>query len=151
MLRTGLKLGLSLAALWFFGLSSGPALAGPLDEAKARAHLNAVAQGDLDALMRDYADDAYLEWVGGPLDGRYRGKAAIKAVWQKFIDANAGKPRSARFLRFDPYANPVGTTVQAAAEYGGTSPVKVWHALTYRDATLTTEIWQIAPSIQIAP
>jgi hypothetical protein len=32
--------------------------------------------------MRDYADDAYLEWVGGPLDGRYRGKAEIRAVWQ---------------------------------------------------------------------
>ena len=36
----------------------GQAVAGPLDEAKAKAHLDAVAAGDLEALMRDYADDA---------------------------------------------------------------------------------------------
>jgi ketosteroid isomerase-like protein len=77
-------------------LPGASAVAGPLDDAKARAHLDAVAASDVEALMRDYAGDAYLEWVGGPLDGRYRGKAEIRAVWQKFIAANAGKPRPAR-------------------------------------------------------
>jgi hypothetical protein len=69
------------------------AFARPLDEAKARIHLNAVAAADLDAPLRDYSDEAYLEWVGGPLDGRYRGKAAIRAVWEEFIAATAGTPR----------------------------------------------------------
>jgi ketosteroid isomerase-like protein len=132
-------------------LFSHSALAGPLDEAKAQAHLNAVAAGDLDALMSDYADDAYMDWVGGPLDGRYHGKAAIKGVWQKFIAANAGKPRPAKFSKLDAYANPKGTTIWAKAEYGGTTPVKVWHALSYRDGGLATEIWQIAPAIQLEP
>lgn len=125
--------------------------AGALDEAKAQAHLNAVSAGDLDALMRDYEDDAYMDWIGGPLDGRYRGKAAIKAVWQKFIAANNASPRPAKFSKLEAHANPKGATVHASAEYGGTTPVKVWHALTYRDGTLTTEIWQIAPAIQLAP
>lgn len=127
------------------------AQAGPLDEAKAKAHLEAVAAGDLDALMRDYADDVYMDWVGGPLDGRYRGKAEIRAVWQKFIAANAGKPRTAKFGKPDAYANPKGTTVETSAEYSGTPTVKVWHVLTYRDGELTTEIWQIASALQIAP
>jgi ketosteroid isomerase-like protein len=124
-------------------------VAGPLDEAKAKAHLDAVAAGDLEALMRDYADDAYMEWVGGPLDGRYRGKAEIRAVWQKFIAANAGKPRPAHFGKLTAFANPRGATLEAKADYGGAVPVKVWHALTYRDGDLTTEVWQIAPALQI--
>lgn len=131
-------------------LLAGPAaMAGPLDEAKGRAHLDAVAAGDLDALMRDYADDAYMDWVGGPLDGRYRGKAAIRAVWEKFIAANAGKPRPATFGKLSAFANPKGASVQAKAEYGGALPLKVLHVLTYRDGELVTELWQIAPALQV--
>jgi hypothetical protein len=126
-----------------------PALAGPLDEAKARAHLDAVAAGDLESLMRDYADDAYFEWVGGPLDGRYRGKAAIRAVWEKWIAANAGKPRPAKFSKPSAFANPRGASVEAKADYAGNVPVKVWHVMTYRDGELTTEVWQIAPALQL--
>ncbi|TFW34818.1 nuclear transport factor 2 family protein [Massilia horti] len=138
---------LAVAALSF--CLGHPAFAGPLDEAKAQAHLNAVAAGDLDALMRDYTDDAYMEWVGGPLDGRYRGKAAIRAVWEKFIAANAGKPRPANVGKLSAFANPRGTSLQAKAEYGGALPLKVLHVLTYREGELTTELWQIAPALQI--
>jgi ketosteroid isomerase-like protein len=126
------------------------ASAGPLDDAKARAHLDAVAAGDLEALMQDYADDAYVEWVGGPLDGRYRGRKAIREVWGKFIAANPG-PRPAMFGRLAAHANPQGTSIEAAAEYGGKKSVKVWHVLTYRDGDLTTEIWQITPSLKVSP
>jgi ketosteroid isomerase-like protein len=146
-----IKQGCMTMALVLACLPASQAVAGPLDEAKARAHLDAVAAGDLDALMRDYADDAYLEWVGGPLDGRYHGKAAIRAVWQKFIAANAGKPRPASFGKLTALGNPRGTSLQAKADYGGAVPVKVWHVLTYRDGDLTTEVWQIAPTLQIDP
>jgi ketosteroid isomerase-like protein len=128
-----------------------PAAAGPLDDARAKAHLEAVAAGDLDALMRDYAPDAYMDWVGGPLDGRYQGEAAIRLVWQKFIAANEGQPRTAKFGKLESYANPKGASIEAAATYGGKTPVKVWHVLTYRDGVLATEIWQISPSLEIAP
>lgn len=125
------------------------AIAGPLDETKARAHLDAVAEGNLDVLMQDYTDDAYMEWVGGPLDGRYRGKDAIRSVWQRFIAINAGKQRPAQFGKVSAFANPKGTSLQSRAEYGGALPLKVLHVLTYRDGELTTEIWQIAPTMQM--
>ena len=140
-----------VAAFMLSLLCMQSALAGPLDEAKAKAHLDAVAAGDLDALMRDYPEDAYMDWVGGPLDGRYHGRAAIKAVWQKFIAANGGKPRPAKFGHVEGYAHPKGTSVEAKAEYGGVPAVKVWHILTYRDNGLTTEIWQITPAMQVSP
>ncbi|MBI3524728.1 MAG: nuclear transport factor 2 family protein [Betaproteobacteria bacterium] len=140
-----------IAATILFLANTQAAYAGPLDEAQAQAHLKAVAAGDLDGLMRDYADDAYLDWVGGPLEGRYRSKAAIREVWQKFFAANAGKPRTAKFGKLDAYANPKGVTFEVSAEYAGAATVKVWQALVYRDGSLTTEIWQIAPALQVAP
>jgi ketosteroid isomerase-like protein len=147
MTRNIKKIGLILALLSCGAVQS--AFAGPLDEAKARAHLDAIAAGNLDALMADYPEDAYLDWVGGPLDGRYRGKAEIRAMWQKFINANAGKPRPATFGKLTAFSNPRGASVQAKAEYGGTPPVKVLHVLTYREGELTTELWQIAPGLQV--
>jgi ketosteroid isomerase-like protein len=142
---------LALAVVALSSTLSPAALAGPLDEAKAHAHLDAVAAGDIEGLMRDYAEDAYIDWVGGPLDGRYRGKAEIRAMWQKFIKANEGKPRPAEFGKLSAFANAKGASVQAKAAYGGITPVKAWHMMTYREGELTTEIWQIAPTLQVDP
>jgi hypothetical protein len=149
MIRNMNKYCLMLAMALLPCCISQTVLAGPLDEAKGRAHLEAVAAGDLEGLMQDYADDAYLEWVGGPLDGRYRGREAIRSVWQKFIAINAGKPRPANFGKLSAFSNPKGTSLQSRGEYGGAVPVKVWHVLTYRDGDLTTEVWQIAPLMQM--
>ena len=151
MTRSSPFLGLVVALCALTVLLAQTVHAGPLDEARARAHLHAVSVGDLDALMRDYDEDAYMDWVGGALDGRYRGKAAILAVWQKFIAANAGKPRPAKFGTLQAFTNAKGATLEASVEYGGATPVKVRHVLTYREGTLTTEIWQIAPNITLTP
>jgi hypothetical protein len=129
---------------------SAAALAGPLEEKMAETHLKAIAAGDVEALMRDYAEDAWMDWVGGPLDGRYRGKAAIRDVWKKWDALNDGKPRQARLGKLSQYANPKGVSVEAGAEYVGKATVKVWHVLVYRDGELATEIWQIAPAIKVA-
>ncbi len=126
------------------------ATAGPLDEKKTETHLQAVAAGDIEALVRDYADDAYMDWVGGPLDGRYRGKAAISEVWKKFANLNDGHPRPARFGQIMQQANPKGATLEVSAEYGGKTPIKVRHILVYRDGELTTEVWQIAPALKVS-
>jgi hypothetical protein len=128
---------------------SAAALAGPLDERKAAAHLQAIAAGNVDALMADYADDAYLDWVGGPLGGRYRGKVEIRQMWTKFVVGNDGQPRPVRAGKLSARANPKGVSLEAEAEYGGKTPVKAWHVLVYRDGVLTTEIWQIAPAIKV--
>lgn len=138
------------AVLVFLLMSlAGSAFAGPLDVAKAKAHLEAVASGDLEALMRDYSDDAYMDWVGGALEGRYTGKAAIRVVWQKFIALNDGKPRLGTFSELQNYAHPKGTSIEAKATYVGKTQSKVWHVLVYRDGTLTTELWQNAPALQL--
>jgi ketosteroid isomerase-like protein len=138
-----------LSAALLFLATAASAQAGPLDEAKARMHLNAIADGDIEVLMRDYADDAYMDWVGGPLDGRYTGKPAIRALWEKFITGNNGKPRPVKVGEFEDYAHPAGVSIVAEAEYGGMKPVKVWHLFVYRDGVLTTEVWQVAPSMQV--
>ena len=148
--KSAFRFALITACSLLFGLIP-IAQAGPLDEAKAKAHLQAVAAGDMDALMRDYPADAYMDWVGGPLEGRYRGKEAIGEVWKKFIASNHGKPRPAKLGKLESYGNPKGTAFAVAAEYGGEKPVNVWHVLVYRDGELTTEIWQIAPAIKLAP
>lgn len=128
---------------------SAAAIAGPLDERKADTHLKAIAAGNIEALMADYADDAYVDWIGGNLDGRYRGKAEIREMWKKFVAANDGQPRPARVGRLVAYANPKGVSLHVKAEYTGKTPSKVWHVLVYRDGTLGTEIWQIAPAIKL--
>lgn len=136
-------------AILFCCLIPAAALAGPLEEKKAEAHLKAVAAGDIDALMRDYTADAYMDWVGGPLDGRYRGKAAILEVWKKWAALNDGKPRQARMGKPSQYANPKGVSVETSAEYSGKTTAKVWHILVYREGDLATEIWQIAPELKV--
>ena len=125
------------------------ALAGPLDEKRADAHLKAIAAGNIEGVMADYAEDAYLDWVGGPLDGRYRGRTEILQMWKKFFAANDGLPRQARVGKLSAYANPKGASLEAEAEYAGKTPVKAWQALVYRDGVLMTEIWQIAPTIKL--
>lgn len=125
------------------------AAAGPLDEKKAAAHLRAAAAGDVEALMRDYAEDAWLDWVGGPLDGRYRGRTAIRAVWDRFAAQNDGQARPVRFGAFEQFAHPQGVTLAASAEYGGKTTIRVRHVLVYRDGVLATEIWQIAPALKV--
>ena len=136
---------------WLLAIVAIPAIAGPLDEAKAQAHLKAIAVGDIEGLMRDYPEDAFMEWVGGPLDGRYRGKSAIRLVWQKFIAANDGQPRPAKVGKLQTFANPKGVAIEVAAEYSGKTPIKVWHVLVYRDGELTTELWQNAPALKVDP
>ncbi|MEO8060773.1 MAG: nuclear transport factor 2 family protein [Burkholderiales bacterium] len=127
------------------------ASAGPLDERAADAHLKAVAAGDIDTLMSAYGDDPWMDWVGGNLDGRYRGKDAIRELWQKFIANNDGQPRALVRTTISQNANPKGVTLTATAEYGGKTTVRVRHVLVYRDTKLATEVWQIDPAAQLTP
>ena len=133
----------------FICLIAASAHAGPLDERKTEAHLQAIAAGDVEALVRDYREDAFLDWIGGPLDGRYRGKAAIREVWKKWAAANDGLPRTGRFGKIEQQANPKGASLKVSAEYAGKTSVKVWHVLVYREGELATEIWQIAPDMKL--
>jgi len=128
---------------------AGAAQAGPLDEARVKARVQATAKGDADALMADYADDCVFQWVGGALDGVYRDKAAIRDVWNRFktnqgaMEVTQGKVES--------YTNPKGVTVITSADYKGKLQVKVRQVFVYRDSKVVMEIWQIDPNLTVAP
>jgi len=127
-------------------LVSTAAFAGATDS--ARSHFNAIAAGKLDGIMADYASDAVFQWVGGPLDGAYRGTESIKGVWGKFAKANA--PLSANISKLEESANPKGSTVTANVVFNGAKTIKVHYALTYRDGRLVNEVWQIDPQLEAA-
>lgn len=127
------------------------AMAGPLDERAAEAHLKAVAAGNVEALMQAYGDDPWMDWVGGPLDGRYRGADALRQLWTKFAAANDNQPRTLQRTVITQNANPKGVTLTAVAEYAGKTTVRVRHVLVYRDTKLVSEVWQIDPNAVLTP
>ncbi|MBI5068552.1 MAG: nuclear transport factor 2 family protein [Deltaproteobacteria bacterium] len=133
-----------LAPLLLLALAT-PAFAGPADD--AHKHFQAIAAGDLAALSSAYAENARLEWVGGPLDGAYAGSAAIQGVWEKF--ARAQGPLTVAVARVEESANPKGSTVSAHVMFTGKAPIKVRYVLTYRDGKIASETWQIDPKLAI--
>lgn len=98
---------------------SGAALAGPAEDA-AKLHFKTIAAGDVEQLLRDYSEDANLQWVGGPLDGVYSG--SDKLVWSKFAQAQGKLDHIVNNVQEN--ANPNGTTVTANVEFQGKDTIK---------------------------
>ena len=126
--------------------AAGSALAAPADD--ARTHFQAIASGDLQIVMRAYADQAQLNWVGGPLDGTYATNDAIRVTWGKFTKA-AG-PLKLTIGAVEESANPKGATVSANVVFEGKAPIKVRYVLTFRDGKIVNETWQIDPKLVVA-
>ncbi len=124
----------------------GSAFAGPAEDAKA--HFEAVGSGDIARLSRDYADNAQLNWIGGPLDGTYAGADQIRGVWEKF--AKAVGPLKVSIDKLEESANPKGSTVSANVQFEGKQPIKVRYVLTYREGKVVSETWQIDPKLVVA-
>lgn len=139
MKRTLLAISLAFAA-------TGSALAGTAAD-EARLHFRAIGSGDTILLARGYADNAQLNWIGGPLDGTYTGVDAIHGVWEKF--ARAQGPLKVTVDRLEEAANPKGTTITANVQFEGKQPIKVRYVLTYRDGKLVSETWQIDPKLAV--
>lgn len=131
---------LSLAAV---SLAGGPALAGDGASA-ARAHIDAIAKGNLKAIAGSYGKHATLHWVGGPLDGTYEGDK-LMAVWSKFTKAQGALKAKVSNLRED--VNPAGTTVSANVVFEGKKKVPVYYVMMFRGGKLVDEIWQISPNL----
>ncbi len=131
-----------LAGVLFLSASSA-VYAAAKDE--AQAHFKAIAAGQVDQIMRGYADSAQFEWIGGPLNGTYSGTEKIKGVWAKFAKGNAPLDVSVKNLKES--ANPAGETVTADVQFKGKNIIKVRYVLTYRDGKLVNEIWQIDPKL----
>ena len=127
-------------------LASIAVLAGPAGD-NAQAHFRAVANGQVDKVVEQYHDQVTLEWVGGPLDGVYRGKEAVEQVWSKFTAAQG--PLTVKVLDLQENANPKGATVTANVAFSGKNTIKVRYVLGYRDNRLVNEVWQIDPAMNI--
>ena len=86
-----------LTILFVFGTANLMVGAEFDSEAMTKSHFAAIAAEDgllalegAPAAPDSYTKDAYLSWAGGPLDGRYSGRA-IGEVWSKFFTANEVK------------------------------------------------------------
>ncbi|HXZ47965.1 MAG TPA: nuclear transport factor 2 family protein [Usitatibacter sp.] len=113
---------------------------------EATAHFDAIAKGDLAALKSQYSEHVVLEWVGGPLDGTYKGAAQVAELWKKFTHANPDLQVKVADLK--EATNDKGSTVTANVLYGGKSRIKVRYVLTYRDGKIAAETWQVDPKLE---
>lgn len=126
--------------------AAGSTFAAPADD--ARTHFQAIASGDLQIVMRGYADQAQFHWVGGPLDGTYTTPDAIRGVWEKFTRSQGALRLSVDKL--EESVNPKGATVSANVQFDGRMPIKVRYVLTFREGKIVAETWQIDPRLTVA-
>lgn len=126
------------------GLIATPAFA-KMNAPDAQMHFKAIATGDVSSIMSQYAPDATFLWIGGPLDGSYRGTNAIRSVWEKFAHAVGKTTEKASDIVVG--TNPKGMTVTANVEFVGKTTIPVRYVLAYRDGKIAAEIWQIAPNL----
>ena len=129
-----------------YALSASAVFAAPADE--ARTHFQAIGSGDLEVVMRGYAEDARFNWIGGPLDGTYTTPDAIRGVWAKFTGSQG--PLKVSVDRLEESANPKGSTVTANVLFAGKSPIKVRYVLTFREHRIVSETWQIDPKLAVS-
>lgn len=132
----------TIAALAVLGASfAAPALAETPDE-MANGHFEAIAAANVGLTMSDYADDAVLYWIGGPLDGVYVGESELLNVWSRFTGAQGELGVEVSNVRVA--MNPAGATVTADVVFMGERNIPVRYVLVYRNGELVSEIWQIA-------
>ena len=109
----------------------------------ARYHWDAVASNDLGMTMFHYTPASTLEWVGGPLQGKYSGTTALAEVWTKFFYAQG-------------YMNVEVSNVQARQEgarhivtartiFKGRQVVPVDYALVFEGDRVVAETWKVSP------
>lgn len=129
-----------------FAVIATPVMAGPAED-NARAHFKAIAAGQVDTIMSQYAPDATLQWVGGPLNGPYAGADKIKEVWGKF---SKNAPLDLSQSKIEESVNDKGATVTANLQFEGKSVIKVRYVLVYRDGKVVNEVWQIDPKLNMS-
>ena len=132
------------AAAVVLALAATPAFAA-MKTPDASMHFKAIASGKVANIMSQYAPDATLLWIGGPLNGSYTGSKAIKSVWTKF--AKSKMSETAKDIVVG--TNPDGMTVTANVEFIGKTKIPVRYVLAYRNRKIVSEIWQIAPNINM--
>ena len=141
-MNTGFKAAaLTASSLFLFGVA--PAHAGA-DAVRAEAYFNAISGGNADTIASFYADDAEFHWVGGPLEGVYKGRERIKSVWEKFAEAAGDIDHEV--LQLSESANGKTSTVTARVKFKGEGEVPVKFILVYKEGKIANEVWQVDKS-----
>lgn len=109
------------------------------------AHIEAISTAPIATLALQYADEARLDWIGGPLDGAYEGDEAIAEVWARFITVRG--EMHAEVQNYLVAENPKGRTIIASIVFRGSKTIPVRLVTTYRDGKIASEIWQIDPAL----
>lgn len=133
------------AAVAVLVLAATPAFAA-MKAPDASMHFKAIAAGNVTNIMSQYAPNATLYWIGGPLDGAYTGMKAIKGVWTKLAKDKMTEKTTDIVVGM----NPQGMTVTANVVFTGKKTVPVRYVLTYRKGKIVSEIWQIAPNLKMS-
>lgn len=117
--------------------------AGTSAEDMARAHWAAITKNDLGATTKDYAEGAVLDWMGGPLNGKYTGPTAIAGTWTKFFGAQGPLTVDISNVQMkDEYGK---QTVMARTIFKGKATVPVDYTLVYEGGKIVSETWKIRP------
>lgn len=111
----------------------------------AQQHIEAIGAGDVSKITSQYSAAAWLNWVGGPLDGTYNGPQRIAEVWGKFAKSQA--PLKTTVKNVAESANPAGATITADVVFTGKTTIKVRYVMLYRNGELLDEIWQVDPKL----
>ncbi len=109
----------------------------------AERHFKDIASGRIGAMLSQYSPHATLNWVGGKLNGTYRGHEAIKDVWQRY-EHDMGKA-TVRVSDVKVRGDKQGMTVTADVLFTGKMKLPVRYVLVYRGHKIVDEVWQLAP------
>ena len=109
----------------------------------AREHFKEIAAGKIAPIMAQYGRHATLNWVGGKLDGTYRGDAEIRHVWERFAHDMGKTTETVSDVHVA--GDMKGMTVTADVTFKGKMSVPVRYVLVYRNRKIVDEVWQLAP------
>lgn len=106
------------------------------------AHWTQVANRDVQNLANEYANHAVIAWVGGPLNGTYKGLSAINGLWSKFASATAPMRFQVTSVSYD-LSKTHPTVREDVKLMAGKKAIKVDSTLVYDKKKIMTEIWKV--------
>jgi hypothetical protein len=126
--------------LAFAGGCAGPAMP---PRGLAQYHWEAIARSDIGMTTIHYTPNSTLEWVGGPLQGKYAGPTAIAEVWTKFF--NAQRPTEVEVSNVQERQEGGRQAVAARVLFKGRRAVPVDYLLVFDGGRIVAETWKVVP------
>lgn len=108
-------------------------------------HWTAVANRNVQKLGNEYASDAVIAWVGGPLNGTYKGQKSIDNLWSKFANATSPMRFQVKQVSYDVSANRPAVNEDVVLSAGSKS-IRVDSTLVYSNNKIVAEVWKVTRS-----